>query len=63
MFSEKKVWGVEIYFDERKTGNYKTGPRPGYFWENKGHNLTTESYRRFAEEEHWEKNFVYRQNF
>ena len=63
MFSEKKVWGMEIYFVEREKCDFVLELAISEWGKNKRQSMATESCRRLVEEEHWEKNFVCGQDF
>ena len=52
MFSEKKVWGMQIYFVEREKGDFVLELGISEWGKNKGQRMATESCRRFEEEKH-----------
>ena len=57
MFSEKKVWGMEMYFVEREKGDFVL-ELTLWLGKEQGQTMATKSSRRFVKEEHWGKNFV-----
>ena len=58
MFSEKKVWRVEIQFVERNRGDLASVLAISECGKNKGQNTAIGSCRSFIEDKHWGKNFV-----